>query len=78
MCHEYADLRYLKREAEERTKRAVRETTPRQLGGGARWRVGCGAARAYREGPAGEDHGRRRVGDPRPHRAHKMEDGLPA
>ena len=28
MCHEYADLRYLKREAEERTKRAVRETTP--------------------------------------------------
>ena len=28
MCHEYADLRYLKREAEERTKQAVRETTP--------------------------------------------------
>ena len=28
MCHEYADLRYLKRETEERTKRAVRETTP--------------------------------------------------
>jgi hypothetical protein len=28
MCHEYADLRYLKREVEERTKRAVPETTP--------------------------------------------------
>ena len=28
MCHEYADLRNLKREAEERSKRAVRETTP--------------------------------------------------
>jgi hypothetical protein len=28
MCHEYADLRYLKREAEERTKRAVGETPP--------------------------------------------------
>jgi hypothetical protein len=28
MCHEYADLRYLKREAEERAKQAVRETTP--------------------------------------------------
>jgi hypothetical protein len=27
MCHEYADLRYLKREAEERTKRAVLGTT---------------------------------------------------
>ena len=27
MCHEYADLRYLRREAEERSK-AVRETTP--------------------------------------------------
>ena len=28
MCHEYADLRYLKREAEERTKETVRETPP--------------------------------------------------
>ena len=28
MCHEYADLRYLKREAEERMKKTVRETTP--------------------------------------------------
>jgi hypothetical protein len=28
MCHEYADLRYLKREAEERTRQPVRETTP--------------------------------------------------
>jgi hypothetical protein len=28
MCHEYADLRYLKREAEERMKQTVRETTP--------------------------------------------------
>ena len=28
MCHEYADLRYLKREAEERMKDTVRETTP--------------------------------------------------
>jgi hypothetical protein len=28
MCHEYADLRYLRREAEERNKQAVRETTP--------------------------------------------------
>jgi hypothetical protein len=28
MCHEYADLRYLRREAEERTRQAVRETTP--------------------------------------------------
>jgi hypothetical protein len=27
MCHEYVDLRHLKREAEERSK-AVRETTP--------------------------------------------------
>jgi hypothetical protein len=25
MCHEYADLRYLKRQAEERTKETVRE-----------------------------------------------------
>ena len=30
MCHEYADLRYLKREAEERMKETVRETTPAQ------------------------------------------------
>ena len=28
MCHEYADLRYLKREAEERMKETVREMTP--------------------------------------------------
>jgi hypothetical protein len=28
MCHEYADLRYLKRQAEERMKETVRETTP--------------------------------------------------
>jgi hypothetical protein len=28
MCHEYADLRYLRHKAEERTKQAVRETTP--------------------------------------------------
>lgn len=28
MCHEYADLRYLRREAEERMKESVRETTP--------------------------------------------------
>ena len=28
MCHEYADLRYLKHEAEERMKDTVRETTP--------------------------------------------------
>ena len=28
MCHGYADLRYLKREAEERMKETVRETTP--------------------------------------------------
>jgi hypothetical protein len=28
MCHEYADLRYLKRQAEERMKEIVRETTP--------------------------------------------------
>ena len=27
MCHEYADLRYLKREADERMKETVRETT---------------------------------------------------
>ena len=27
MCHSYADLRYLKREAEERMKETVRETT---------------------------------------------------
>ena len=26
MCHEYADLRYLKREAEERKKETVRDT----------------------------------------------------
>jgi hypothetical protein len=26
MCHSYADLRYLKREAEERMKETVRET----------------------------------------------------
>jgi hypothetical protein len=30
MCHEYAHLRYLKREAEERTEQAVRETAPAQ------------------------------------------------
>ena len=28
MCHEYADLRYLRREAEERTRETVRDTTP--------------------------------------------------
>lgn len=28
MCHEYADLRYLKRQAEERTKEIVREPAP--------------------------------------------------
>ena len=28
MCHEYVDLRYLKREAEERMKETVRKTTP--------------------------------------------------
>ena len=28
MCHEYADLRYLKRQAEERTKGTVREPAP--------------------------------------------------
>jgi hypothetical protein len=28
MCHSYADLRYLKREAEERMKETVRDTTP--------------------------------------------------
>jgi hypothetical protein len=28
MCHEYADLRYLRREAEERTKETVREPAP--------------------------------------------------
>ena len=28
MCHEYVDLRYLKREAGERTKEPVRDTTP--------------------------------------------------
>lgn len=28
MCHEYVDLRYLKREAEERVKETVRGTTP--------------------------------------------------
>ena len=28
MCHEYIDLRRLEREAEERAKGAVRETTP--------------------------------------------------
>ena len=28
MCHEYADLRYLRREAEGRTRQPVRETTP--------------------------------------------------
>jgi hypothetical protein len=28
MCHEYVDLRYLKREAAERTKETVREPTP--------------------------------------------------
>jgi hypothetical protein len=27
MCHEYVDLRYLKREAEERAKASARETT---------------------------------------------------
>lgn len=28
MCHEYADLRYLRRQAEERTKETVREPAP--------------------------------------------------
>jgi hypothetical protein len=28
MCHSYADLRYLKREAEERSKEIVRDTPP--------------------------------------------------
>jgi hypothetical protein len=28
MCHEYVDLRYLKREAEERMKDTVRDTSP--------------------------------------------------
>jgi hypothetical protein len=28
MCHEYVDLRYPNREAEERTKETVRDTTP--------------------------------------------------
>ena len=28
MCHEYVDLRYLRREAEERMKEPVRDTTP--------------------------------------------------
>ena len=28
MCHEYLDLRYLKREAEERMKESVREAPP--------------------------------------------------
>ena len=28
MCHEYADLRYLKREAEKRVKETVRESPP--------------------------------------------------
>lgn len=28
MCHEYADLRYLRRHAEERTKETVREPAP--------------------------------------------------
>jgi hypothetical protein len=28
MCHEYADLRYLKREADDRNKETVRETPP--------------------------------------------------
>jgi hypothetical protein len=28
VCHEYADLRYLRREAEERMKQPARETTP--------------------------------------------------
>ena len=28
MCREYADLRYLRREAEERMKESVRETAP--------------------------------------------------
>ena len=28
MCHEYAHLRYLDREAEERVKESTRETTP--------------------------------------------------
>ena len=28
MCNSYADLRYLRREAEERTKETVRDTTP--------------------------------------------------
>jgi hypothetical protein len=28
MCHEYADLRYLKRQAEERSKETTREPAP--------------------------------------------------
>jgi hypothetical protein len=28
MCHEYADLRYLKQQAEERTRESVREPAP--------------------------------------------------
>jgi hypothetical protein len=28
MCHEYADLRYFRREAEHRLKESVREPTP--------------------------------------------------
>jgi hypothetical protein len=28
MCHEYVDLRHLRREAEERTQETVRDTTP--------------------------------------------------
>ena len=28
MCHEYADLRYLRRQAEERSKDTVREPAP--------------------------------------------------
>jgi hypothetical protein len=28
MCHSYADLRYLRREADDRMKEIVRETTP--------------------------------------------------
>lgn len=28
MCHDYADLRYLRRQAEQRSKETVREPTP--------------------------------------------------
>ena len=28
MCHDYVDLKHLKREVEERTKETVRDTTP--------------------------------------------------